>query len=98
MANDTIVSAAYLHDTLEDSDITAEDLYLIGVDESVVKTVQLLTHSFGEDYFDYIRRVKSNSFARLVKIADIKHNLSDNPSFKQVEKYKKALKILEENK
>jgi len=84
-----------LHDILEDTEITEEELKK-HFTKDIVETVKLLTKEDGQDYLKYLKKVKENELARKVKIADMKHNLNDNPTQKQVKKYTKGLKILEE--
>jgi (p)ppGpp synthase/HD superfamily hydrolase len=94
-------AAAYLHDTLEDSSVTADDLRKAGIPESVIRAVKLLTHDKSEDYLEYLDRVKVNPIARVVKLADLKHN-SDLSRIKNVTeedkqrlaKYQKAVEYL----
>lgn len=96
---------AVLHDVLEDSDITAEDLRREGFPEEIIEAVCVLAHKRGsrDSYMHYIEKVKKIELARRVKIADIGHNLDlsriPNPTpadYRRCEKYKKALKFLEE--
>lgn len=94
-------SVALLHDVLEDSDITAADLLAYGLSNEVVTAVQTLTKKKGQSYQDYLEKVKSNDLARVVKLADLKHN-SDLSRLKsvsdtdreRVEKYKKGIYYL----
>ena len=90
-------AVAWLHDVLEDTPTTAEDLKSRGVSDSIIQAVQALTRDDSkEDYFmDYLPRVTANPLALVVKIADIKNNMSDMPSPRNIEKYGKALPILE---
>lgn len=92
---------ALLHDTLEDTKLNPNTIKVI-YGEHILEAVELLTHKKNEPYLDYIMKIKDNPLARKVKIADLKHNMDltriANPSdkdFKRVEKYKKALEILE---
>lgn len=96
---------AILHDVLEDSDVTAEDLLTEGFDPYLVEAVQALTHDRGGavSYEDYICYVKKNPIARLVKIADLNHNLDlsriPHPTdydYQRCVKYEKALLYLKE--
>ena len=66
--------AALLHDTVEDTEITLEDL-AAEFPAEVVEAVGLLTHAEGTDYFDYVRRIRSNPIAMKVKLADLSHNM-----------------------
>lgn len=65
--------AAWLHDVLEDTDITAADLHLAGIYPEVIEVVELLTRRDG-DSDDYYERIARNPAAREVKLADIMHN------------------------
>ena len=87
-------AVALLHDTLEDTSLTAQALLGQGVSPIVVEAVVAMTKRENEAYDDYLIRVKANWLARKVKIADILSNLSDSPSKNQVKKYAKALKFL----
>ena len=94
-------AVALLHDVLEDSDITVADLLAYGLSNEVVTAVQTLTKKKGQSYQDYLGKVKSNNLARVVKLADLKHN-SDlsrlksvtDTDYDRVEKYKKAIRYL----
>lgn len=94
-------AVALLHDVLEDSDITAADLLAYGLSNEVVTAVQTLTKKKGQSYQDYLEKVKSNDLARVVKLADLKHN-SDLSRLKSVsdtdreriKKYKNAIRYL----
>ena len=94
--------AALLHDVMEDSDYTADDLLKAGIPDHIVDALRLLTHEKGTDYMVYVRGLKDNEIAREVKMADIKHNsdLSRIPhvtekDLNRVKKYKTALALLE---
>lgn len=95
--------AALLHDTVEDTAVTLEDLAKEFPAE-VVEAVRLLTHDPSENYLEYVRRIKGNSVAMKVKLADLAHN-SDQSRFAGVQvseerlgyfrdKYAKARAIL----
>ena len=95
--------AALLHDTVEDTEITLEAL-AADFPPEVVEAVGLLTHEEGTDYYDYVRRIRSNPIAKKVKLADLNHNM-DATRFAGVEvpkerigyfrdKYTKAKAIL----
>ena len=68
-------AVALLHDVVEDTEWTLDDLKAEGIPEYVVEAVGLLTHDKDMPYGDYIARVKENPLARTVKIADLMHNL-----------------------
>ena len=92
-----------LHDILEDTDTTPQELLDFGIDPEVVETVVVLTKNKHEDYMEYIKRVAENFLARNVKMTDLKHNMQidriPNPTekdYKRLEKYKKAYDYLKE--
>lgn len=91
---------ALLHDVVEDTDITLNDLEK-EFPQEVIDLLKILTHDKKIDYIEYIEKVKTNPIATKIKIADLKHN-SDitrlenitTTDLKRIEKYKKALEIL----
>jgi hypothetical protein len=67
-----------LHDVVEDSEWTCDDLRQVDFAERIVEAVDALTHRHGEPYFDSIERAAENKYAHDVKIKDLRHNLSGN--------------------
>ena len=65
--------AALLHDVVEDTAVTMEELAREFPAE-VIDVLKLLTHDDSTDYFDYVRAIKANPIARKVKLADLAHN------------------------
>ncbi|HEV7299298.1 MAG TPA: HD domain-containing protein [Tepidisphaeraceae bacterium] len=65
---------AVLHDVLERTATTADDLRRAGMPLAVVRAVQRLTHDEGTAYADYIVKLKRDPLARAVKIADLMDN------------------------
>lgn len=94
-------AVALLHDVIEDSDVTVDDLLVSGLSNEVVTAVQILTKKKGQNYQEYLEKVKSNNLARVVKLADLKHN-SDlsrlksvtDTDYERVKKYKSAIHYL----
>ena len=67
---------ALLHDTLEDTDATEQDLRDLGCDDEIINAVIAITRRKDEQYyFDFIERVKQNDIAKLVKIKDLENNM-----------------------
>ena len=94
---------ALLHDVVEDSDTTFEDLLEMGFSGEIIEVLKLLTHAEDVPYMDYVREIKKNPTATKVKIADLKHNsdttrldVVDEWAIKRNEKYAEALRILTE--
>lgn len=67
---------AILHDVVEDTRTTFEDLTKLGYSDRVVNALRLLTHDKDTSYEDYVRNIaeSGNEDARLVKLADLKDN------------------------
>lgn len=65
---------AVLHDVIEDTSVTADDLRRAGFSEQVVAAVVCVTHRKDEPYADYVVRCKGNDIARQVKLADLADN------------------------
>lgn len=63
-----------LHDIVEDTSYTLNDLLGLGFPDYIVQAVDAMTKRKGESYKDYISRVKSDSIAVKVKLTDLKDN------------------------
>lgn len=93
---------AVLHDVVEDSDVSIEDLRTMNFAPQVVEAISLLTKTGNIEYSIYIASIKENVIAREVKIADLRDNMNLNriaqpteKDFKRLEKYRGALMTLE---
>lgn len=103
MIDEDTTVVALLHDVVEDTEYTIEDLKNMGFNQKVIEAISLMTHDEKIPYEEYVLKLKENSIARTVKIADLKHN-SDltrlnsvtEKDLKRAEKYKEAIKILGE--
>lgn len=82
---------AYLHDVLEDTTLTADDLHMQGMCPMVVEAVEILTKTKGLSYEAYIEGVRCSAACRAVKVADMLDNLTDCPTDRQKAKYKAAI-------
>lgn len=89
---DRLKPIAYLHDVVEDTDVTLQDLIDVGFPTYVTDAVDLLTHKNNEPNITYWTNIAKNKDAAEVKIKDIKNN-SIQPSERQKEKYAKALAL-----
>ena len=94
---------ALLHDVVEDSETTLDDLSKMGFPKEVIEVLSLLTHADDIPYMDYVREIKKNPIATKVKIADLKHNsdstrveYADERMLERWEKYAEAIRILSE--
>ena len=95
---------ALLHDVVEDTEYTFEDLIKMGFPNEVIEALKLLTHEDDVPYMDYVKALSVNPIAKAVKIADLTHNsdtsrldVVDEWALKREEKYKKALEFLNNN-
>lgn len=100
---DNTVIAAFLHDVVEDTDHTIEEIASMGFGGAVVQALTLLTHDDGVDYMAYVRAIKENPIAKAVKLADLRHNsdlsrldVVDEKALERHKKYQEALALLEE--
>jgi (p)ppGpp synthase/HD superfamily hydrolase len=92
---------ALLHDVIEDSDITADDLVKEGFEHAIVNRVVRMTRKEGESYMDYIKRIGEDNICRVVKMCDLKDNMDitrlekiTDKDFDRLKKYHKAYKYL----
>jgi hypothetical protein len=70
---------AVLHDVIEDTSVTADDLRKAGFSEKLVAAVLCVMHRKDDSYADYVVRCKGNEIARQVKLADLKDNSRLDP-------------------
>lgn len=100
-ANVASMRVALLHDVVEDSTWTVNQLIAEGLPIYDAQAVEAITRRKGEVYMEYIGRVGQNLMARKVKICDLKHNLSParalpdearNESLRK--RHERALKVL----
>ena len=73
MDDERSICVALLHDVVEDTPVTLEEIQREFPSE-IAEAVALLTHDPSTDYFAYVRRLKANPLARKVKLADLMHN------------------------
>ena len=76
LSNDTDRQVAILHDIIEDTSISIEDLRKEGFENNILIALYSITKKKNEKYFDYINRVKQNYIAKKVKIADLEDNMN----------------------
>ena len=98
---------AWLHDTVEDTDVTPEELRAQGASETLLAALALLTRpeTGDEPYLDYVRRVagaegEAGRLARQVKRADLRDNLGRPASPEKAhlrERYLAAVALIEDS-
>lgn len=101
MKDEKTTIVALLHDVIEDTDYTFEDLRNMGFDNEVIEALMLMTHSKDIPYMDYVAKIKNNPIAKAVKLADLQHNsdlsrldVVDEKALKRKEKYSEAISLL----
>ncbi len=100
------ICVALLHDVIEDTEYTIDDIVECGFPGEVIEAIKILTRDKSIDYMDYIALVKENDIAKRVKLKDLEHN-SDPTRLANIkdtekravlsERYEKAKKYLTEN-
>lgn len=103
MPDEDTTIVALLHDVIEDTPYTLDDLRVMGFNEQVLDALALMTHDKRIPYMDYVAKIKGNKIARTVKLADLKHNSDlsrlynvDEKAMKRIEKYRQAIALLSE--
>lgn len=74
METEDEICVALLHDVVEDTEKTLQDIVRAGFPPQVTDALALLTHDDGSPYLDYVARLKGNPIAAKVKLADLRHN------------------------
>ncbi len=104
-SNPTLQIIAVLHDILEDTATTAEDLKALGFSAEIIQSIQALTKQTGESRLEAAKRTTLNPLATQVKYVDVLDNMNlsriNNPTardFARLEEYKEVLEILKQTK
>jgi len=95
---------AFLHDVVEDTDHTFDDLRAAGFSERIIEAIDCLTRRKGESYDAFVERIAPNPLARAVKLADLEDNMDIRRSSRpmrekdaeRMEKYRTAWQRLAE--
>ena len=101
--DDELSSIAVLHDVVEDTGATYQDLTQLGMSDRVVQGIRCMTKLPGQTPDEYLQQVLSNHDSVLVKMADLRHN-SDirrlkgvtDKDIRRVEKYNKMYDTLKQ--
>ena len=104
MDDEETTITALLHDIVEDTDTTFDDLRELVFSDNVINALKLMTHDKNIDYFEYVKNISKNPIARKVKIKDLEHNMDTSrldevtdKDLERVKKYKKCYKYLLNN-
>ncbi len=102
MKDEQSTIVALLHDIIEDTEYTLDDLKTMGFNEDILEAISLMTHKDGVPYMDYVAKIKTNPIAKTVKLADLRHNsdmtrleVITQKDQERVEKYLAAILLLE---
>ena len=102
MTDEKTTVVALLHDVIEDTEYTIDDLKNMGFSEDILSAIALMTHDDSVPYMEYVAQIKADPIAKAVKLADLRHNsdlsrLDKVTSYdlERAEKYKKAIELLE---
>lgn len=107
MQDETAVCAALLHDVVEDTPWTFDDLARAGMPDEILSVLCLLTKPEQMDYSDYILKIcqSGNVTAAAVKLADLRHNSDssrlnseNDETRKRTSKYQMAIETLEHSR
>ena len=92
---------AVLHDILEDTETTIEELYQFGFQEHIIDAIVALTKKQGETRLEAAQRARQNPIARVVKLADINDNMDlsrisspTSKDFERLNEYQQVRDIL----
>ncbi len=103
--SETEMITGVLHDVIEDTPWTLENLRQEGFPDEILEALDYLTRREGEDYQDFIKRVAGNPLARKVKLADLEDNLNilrfetiTEKDKARLTRYREAWKILANKK
>ncbi len=101
MDDEYSVCVALLHDVVEDTEMTIDDLTEQGFPREVTEALLLMTHDDSVPYMDYIKKIKTNSLATKVKLADLEHNSDltrldeiNDAALERADKYRQAMFLL----
>ena len=105
MTDELTVIVALLHDVVEDTEYTLDELRDMGFPAEAMDALALMTHDPRVPYLDYVAAIRKNPIARAVKLADLRHNsdlsrldVIDEKALARIEKYRKAVALLQDDR
>ena len=100
-AGEVEACVAWLHDVIEDTSYTIEDICLAGFGAVICDALQTMTHDKRVPYMEYVKGIAKNPIARAVKLADLRDNMDvsrlievDEKAKQRLEKYRAAYAYL----
>lgn len=103
MTDESTICVALLHDVVEDTDMTFEQLADEGFTDEIIDALRPMTHDEAVPYMEYVEKIKTNPIATAVKLADLRHNSDltrldtvNEKALERAAKYKKAIELLSE--
>jgi len=103
MTDEISTVCALLHDVVEDTEHTFDDIRNMGFPQEVIEVLRLLTHDNNVPYMEYVKKISTNTIAKQVKLADLRHNsdlsrmdIVDEKALTRAQKYKQAIELLSE--
>lgn len=103
MEDESTTIVALLHDIVEDSDMTFDQLKEEGFSDEVLAALRVMTHNSGVNYYDYVKKLGTNPIARIVKIKDLEHNMDisrldkiTDSDFERINKYQRCYEYLKQ--
>lgn len=101
MPDEITTTVALLHDVVEDTKTSFDDLKKAGFPDEVIEVIKIMTHNPKDDYFSYIEKIGKNKIARTVKLKDLEHNMDISrinevtiTDLERVRKYKRCYEYL----
>lgn len=89
------IAVCWLHDVVEDTNVTLDDLALLGIPSPALAAIDSVTIRPGEPYLVAVARARSNSIGRIVKLSDNWHNASTLDVFPEPDRCRRATKYTE---
>lgn len=101
MPDEKTTVVALLHDTIEDTDLTLDDLRKMEFQDDILNAIDILTYKENENYQTYIEKIGKNIIATKVKISSLTHNMDlsrinhiTDKDLERVKKYKESYDYL----
>ncbi|MEI6666219.1 MAG: GTP pyrophosphokinase, partial [Chloroflexota bacterium] len=101
MTSETARIVAVLHDVVEDTEVSLDDLRAAGFGDEVIDAIDLVTRRESESYDEFIARIAPHALARQVKLADLEDNMDtrrletiDERTVERMQRYLRSWRLL----